>query len=1185
MNKPIAKQKRKRGLYLTPEGMQKLQAAKIACENQQNRGNRFSIQDISERVGVNTATVSKVLSGDEAVDKRTLELFFNAFGLELDRGCYTSADQSQRQDWGEAISVSTFYGRTEELTTLEQWLLQHRCRIVAILGMGGVGKTALSVKLAHQIKQHYEYVIWRSLREAPPATELLANLLQFVSDERETQANLPQTTGERISRLIEYLREHRCLLILDNLESILQSGNRAGVYRTGYQEYGELIRRVGETEHQSSLLLTSREKPHQVAILEGETLDVRSLTLNGLNSDSGKEILKMKGLCAQELQLQKLVERYEGNALALKVVATTIRDLFSGDVGEFLQEETTVFGDISELLEQQFVRLSELEKDIMYWLAINREPVSLSQLKQDIVTSITPKKILEAVESLARRSLVEESESCFTQQAVVMEYVTNRLIEHVCQEIESQKLELFRCHALMKATAKDYIRESQIRLIVKPIINGLLTVLRSKTAVVTQLTQMLTTLRQTSPQEQSYTAGNIFNLLRHLGTDLSGYDFSHLTVWQADLRRVKLHNTSFQNANLAKCVFVETFGGVLSVAFSPNGKLVATGDINGEIRLYQVGDWTQLLTCRGHTDWVVSLTFSPDSCILASSSEDQTIRFWNVTTGECLQILQEHRKGVWSIAFNSGGQILGSGDDDNTIKIWDVSTGKCLKTWRGHHNMVQQVIFSPDSKVLISASVDKTLKLWDVHTGDCLKTFQGHDEAIWSATLSPDGCTLASASSDQTVKLWNIKTGQCLMILQGHSGWLSSVAFNPNGQILASGSWDQTVKLWNISTGECLKTLPGHNHLVRKVAFSPNGQMLVSVSDDQSLRIWDVSTGQCLRTLQGYSDRIWSIALSPNGQMLASGGDRKIVDLWNIQNSQCLGTFTGHENVIRSVTFSLDGRILASSSDDRTIRLWDIHNHNCYRTLKGHKSWVWSIAWSPNDQILVSGSHDQTIKFWDVSNGECLETVHAENHGVLSVTFSPDGQRLASGSHDHSVKLWDISNSMCIKTLIGHTSWVWSVAFSPDGQILASGSHDYTVKLWDVKTGQCIKTLRGHTGAVRSVAFSGDGQLLSSGSMDLTMKLWEVSSGKCLKTLQQHHKGILSVTFNSQDRTLMSGGEDETIRIWDLETGECIKSLLSKKPYEGMNLTGVVGLTEAMITSLKKLGAIEYKLEVPNNKK
>jgi len=328
-------------------------------------------------------------------------------------------DSPVSADWGEAPESGDFYGRTEELATLQQWIVQDRCRVVALRGMGGIGKTALAVKLAEQIQDNFEYFIWRSLRHAPPLGDILANLISLFSNQQQSNANL--------SQLIDFLRQHRCLVVLDEVDAILGSDHPAGHYRSG-EGYGELLRRVGEQrELQSCLVLTSQEKPQEIVSLEGNRRPVRSLLLAGLG-EAANEILKENNLTYEPEEWQELIQMYRGNPLALKIVSTTIQDLFGGSVAKFLRHNTIVLCDeFQEILDQQFQRLSELQKNIMYALAIHQQPISLEQLRENISSTVSKSETIEALDSLVRRSLIETSTGVsaelFTLQPVVMKYV------------------------------------------------------------------------------------------------------------------------------------------------------------------------------------------------------------------------------------------------------------------------------------------------------------------------------------------------------------------------------------------------------------------------------------------------------------------------------------------------------------------------------------------------------------------------------------------------------------------------------------------------------------------------------------------------------------------------------------------------------------------------------------------
>lgn len=330
-------------------------------------------------------------------------------------------------DWGEAIDVSRFYGRETNLQTLRDWIVDSRCRVVGIFGWGGIGKTALSVKLARQVESQFEYVVWRSLQHAPTPKDLLDEILPILVGSDVQESSIPV--------LMQQLRQKRCLLVFDNVESILQSGDRNGCYLEGYEAYGEIFKRVSDESHQSCMVITSREKPNGITVREGVNLPVRSLQLSGLDLAAAQHILIDKGLIGSPLEQHDLINSVDGNPLALKLVATSIQNLFNGDISAFSAQGRMVFGNLWELLNQQFDRLSVLQQQVMYWLAINREGVSPDRLEAKLIPTVTLSILLAALETLRDRSLIETTEQGLTQQPVIMEYATARLIQQIEREI------------------------------------------------------------------------------------------------------------------------------------------------------------------------------------------------------------------------------------------------------------------------------------------------------------------------------------------------------------------------------------------------------------------------------------------------------------------------------------------------------------------------------------------------------------------------------------------------------------------------------------------------------------------------------------------------------------------------------------------------------------------------------
>ncbi len=1093
-----------------------------------------------------------------------------------------------RPDWGEAPDVAAFQGRAAELATLGRWLLGERCRVVALLGLGGIGKTSLATRLAQDLAPGFEGLCWRSLRNAPPPEEWLGAAITALAP---IPLLLPAGLPARLGLLLGLLRERRYLLVLDNLETVLAPGAAVARYRDGYEGYGEVLRQVGESSHQSALLLTAREPPPELAVWEGEVAPVRVLRLGGLDAAAGRALLQHKGLVGDEAAWQRLIERYGGNPLALKVVGQTIVEVFGGAIGPFLTYATepsdVVFGGLRRLLDEQVARLSPLSQALLSWLTIEREPVGFAELAADLGPEVPGGELVEAVEALVRRSLLERGAGgTVTLQPVVLEYATTRLVAQVAEEVLTGEPALLVRQPLLKAQAKDYLRRSQERLIVQPLLERLVGSLGSVTAVERRLLGLLEAWRGRPAEEQVYGPGNVVNLLRLLRGDLHGLDLSRLAIRQAYLQGVEAQDASLAGAHLAAVALSEAFSYTTALALSADGTFLAMGTATGEVWLRRVTDRTLLLGVQGHGGPVLGVALSADGRLLASGSFDGTVKLWEAGSGQPLATLRGHSRGVWGVALSADGHLLASGSVDGTVKVWDVNGGQVLTALQGHQGGVQGVALSGDGHVVASGSFDGTVKLWEVATGRLLRTLEGHTGTVQGVSLSGDGRFVASGSGDGTARVWEVASGRLLAIMPGHTGAVHTVALSTNGQVLASGSGDGTVKIWEAdpqagTPGRLVATLKGHTHAVESVALAGNGRVLASGSDDGTVTLWEVASGRQVATLKGRSDGIWSVALSADGRLLTSGSFDGTVKLWEPETGRLLAILHEHTGGVLAVTLSADRRLLASGSLDGTVKLWEPETGRLLATLQGHTSGVHTVAVTPDGRRLASGSGDGTVKLWDIPTGKVLATLRGHTSSVQAVALSADGRLLASGSQDGTVKLWEAGNGHLMSTLREHASGVWAVALSADGCLLASGSQDGTVKLWDVPAGGLLVALEGHTGSVQGLALAADGRLLVCGGWDGALTLWEIPAGRLLATLQGHTAAVRGVALSGDGHVLASGSYDGTLRVWETGTGSVLRTMRVDRSYERMDITGLTGVTAAQQVALLALGVIDRSRDQP----
>jgi len=616
---------------------------------------------------------------------------------------------------------------------------------------------------------------------------------------------------------------------------------------------------------------------------------------------------------------------------------------------------------------------------------------------------------------------------------------------------------------------------------------------------------------------------------------------------------------------------------VAAVAFTPDGKKIATASWDGTARLWDATTGQPLGAPMNHGGEVSAVAFSPDGTKLATAG-GETARLWDATTHQPLGEPIKHQRPVCFVAFSPDGTKVATGENNYLgreregceARLWDAATGKSLGLPMKHKGRLEAMVFSPDGMKLATGTGSDCFpedarppceaRLWDAVTGKPLVEPMKHDGQVFSVAFSPDGTKFVTASWGGTARLWDATTGKPLGLPIRSGGQYRCVAFSPDGTKFATGSTfllGGEARLWDAATGKSLGQPMKHGGNVASVAFSPDGTKLATASADKSARLWDAMTGEPIGEPMKHDGDAKAMTFSPDGTKLAAAGE-SAAWLWDTTTVKPLGPMMKHDHPVWAVAFSPDGTkiVTASGSGNGEARLWDAATGHPASPPMKHDRIVRAVAFSPDGRKVVTKSDDKTARLWDAVTGRPIGTPMKHDY-LDGVVFSPDGTKLATAGD--GARLWDAETGKLLGSPMKHSNVVCAVAFSPDGTKIATGGSDREARLWDARSYKLLgQPMKHDSGCVWAVAFSPDGAKVATACSDNMARLWDGATGEPLGLPMKHEKGVRAVAFCSDGTKLLTSCEDGAVRLWDTKTGKLLGS-----PMEGIAAFNADGRTAA----------------------
>ena len=573
------------------------------------------------------------------------------------------------------------------------------------------------------------------------------------------------------------------------------------------------------------------------------------------------------------------------------------------------------------------------------------------------------------------------------------------------------------------------------------------------------------------------------------------------------------------------------------------------------------------LVVRDFSEYPVAVAFSPDGKLLATGDTSGKVKLFEANSGRLLRELVGHEGVVSALAWDRAGARLATCGADKTARLWDLNRGTETLRLVGHAEWVVGVAWSPDCRRLATASLDGQIKTWDAASGNNLRTIDTPGD-VRGIDWSPVGSRLVTGGKDKVVRVWDADTGAAIHAMEGHTSSIGRVRFSPDGGRIASSSWEKAEKaviVWDVEQGTELLTLANLNSGAHAVNWSPDGSKLATAGyGDWTADIWDARSGANLHSFSGHQARLYDCSWSLDGQRLASASADFSVRVWDVGDEQQL---ISHSAPIRTLAWSADGSRIAAAGLDQTVRIWDVRTRLELLTYRGHLQAVHFIDWNHDGTRVASCGQETAFHVWDAETGQLLLSLRAtETGGINAVAWSADGTQIASAADDKTVRVFDAQTGQELQRFLMDAP-VGSICWSEDGQqIGAASTGQGALKVWDAASGAEVVSIPRRGESLDVVSISRDGSRVAAGGVQNSreslfgdaegatqgvLSVWDLTTQEELFQLRGHANAVLSLDWSDDGTRLLSAGVDGRLILWDMATGRQLLVLNDSASADG----------------------------------